>query len=98
MPFSNFKLIPVTKFLLNILESRSETRSETIKIVFDSFITYLNGLPKAISLFSQLTCNHAKFISFLEVSSPNSRLKFRPKSSHLTGFCSFRRSSTIKDR
>ena len=68
------KLIPVTKFMLNVISTSCQNdkspvlpNAESINIVFDSYITYLNGLPKAIHMLSELTRSNQKFISFLEV-------------------------------
>ena len=87
------KLIPVTKFMLNIVNSHQSNpnklpNAELVRInfleinlffvlifvfyvkltlVFDSFKTYLNGLPNAIELLGELSTHYDKFIMFLEV-------------------------------
>lgn len=65
------KLIPVTKFLYNIINSfdlnlNELPNAESLKIVFDSFKIYLNGLPKSISLLGDLTYSNDKFFKFIE--------------------------------
>lgn len=65
------KLIPVSKFMLNIIGSLDQIslpNAESVNIVFESYKTYLDGLPKAICLLSELTKNNKMFISFLNVS------------------------------
>lgn len=66
------KLIPVTKFMLNIINSFDSNPSnfpnaESLKIVFASFKTYLCGMPNAVDLLGYLSCQNNNFILFLEV-------------------------------
>ncbi|CAF1043896.1 unnamed protein product [Brachionus calyciflorus] len=62
------KLIPVTKFLDNLINS-IETNSNyntSLKIVFDAFKVYLNGLPQAVNLLEDLTISNDKFVKFID--------------------------------
>lgn len=71
MLFQNIeKLIPITKFLDNIINSVENGSGwyTSLKIVFDAFKVYLTGLPNAINLLEELTFTNKKFINFHEVS------------------------------
>lgn len=64
------KLIPVTRFFTNLLRTTTTSDSikqhaQTFKIVFESFKTYLIGLPLAIELLDRLTNNNQKFSKFI---------------------------------
>lgn len=64
------KLIPITKFLDNIINSTDNGSGwySSLKIVFDAFGVYLTGLSNAINLLQELTLSNKKFISFIDVS------------------------------
>lgn len=63
------KLVPVTRFMTNVLFSSNQSclpNADMLKIVFDSFKTYLLGLPNAINLLSELTSQNEQFVEFLD--------------------------------
>jgi hypothetical protein len=72
------KLIPVTKYLLNMFTSLKTLKTDRtsssfntnsndmLNIVFDTFKIYLNGLSKALLLLDSLTRRNDYFISFIE--------------------------------
>lgn len=64
------KLIPVTKFLDNIINSTDNGSGwySSLKIVFDAFKVYLTGISNAINLLEELTLSNKKFINFINVS------------------------------
>lgn len=82
------KLIPITKFLDNIINSNSMINS--YKIVFDTFKVYLNGLPNAINLLEELACSNDKFVKFIDVSLHFLNLNFIYLSIYLINIFNFR--------
>ena len=63
------KLVPVAKFLLNVigqLENDAHVSSDSIKIVFSAFRTYLGGLPAAVDFLGEVTNSNDGFVLFLE--------------------------------
>ena len=61
------KLVPVTKYLLqNIIQNNDYTNS-SLKTVFETYETYLCGLPDAIKLLKDLLVYHEEFYLFLKV-------------------------------
>lgn len=67
--------------MLNIFNSTDLVsqlpNTDSLKIVFASFKTYLNGLPNAVELLEYLSCHNTSFIVFLEVSFLNSISYYR---------------------
>jgi len=66
------KLVPIAKFLLNIIsqfESLSLVNVDSLNIVFTAFKTYLGGLTDAMDLLGRLTSQNDSFMLFLDSSS-----------------------------
>ena len=59
------KLVPVSKYFYNVVVSNDYNSS--LKIVFETFETYLCGLPNAIKLLQDLLVCHEEFYRFLKV-------------------------------
>lgn len=71
------KLVPIAKFLLNVisqLENDSAISPESIQIIFSAFKTYMSGLPAAVELLGKLTNVNESFVLFMEKLSENMSL------------------------
>lgn len=63
------KLVPVAKFLLNVisqLENDSVISPESITIILNAFKTYVSGLPAAVEFLGKLTNVNESFVLFME--------------------------------
>ena len=64
------KLIPVAKFLLNIIgqidSSSGAFNADSLNIILTAFKTYLSGLARSIEFLHHLTTENDEFILFLE--------------------------------
>ena len=59
------KLVPVTNYLLNVIHT-NDFNNGSLKTVFETYETYLCGLPNAIKLLKDLLVNHEEFYLFLK--------------------------------
>jgi hypothetical protein len=69
------KLVPVTKYLLQNVIQNNDYNNSSLKTVFETYETYLCGLPNAIKLLQNLLVYHEEFYLFLKVCFSNNNFK-----------------------